>query len=167
MTDIIIETTLDKETNTLTIEDLYNKSNASNESNENNAKVISLLTEILSRIEKIEKTYVSLNADLINQNIKMSEIVNGKWKEPDFEMPDLSGTSGTSGTNENQIKQKDLFYYPINNKIVVYGPGTYDARDMIKQYGEWNKFNKCWDLIIEEQKLLEVVPYVVKKVRTA
>ena len=129
-----------------------------------NDNVIKLLTEILSRIDKIEKTYVSLNADLINQNIKMSEIVNGKWKEPDFEMPDL--TSGTSGSNENQIKHKDLFYYEINNKVIVYGPGTYDAREKINKFGEWNKLNKCWDLIIEEQKLLELVPYIVKKVRT-
>lgn len=131
-----------------------------------NDNVIKLLTEILSRIDKIEKTYVSLNADLINQNIKMSEIVNGKWKEPDFEMPDLtSGNSGTSGSNENQIKHKDLFYYEINNKVIVYGPGTYDAREKINKFGEWNKLNKCWDLIIEEQKLLELVPYIVKKVK--
>ena len=150
----------DKETNTLTIEDLYNTSNASNKNNQSNEKIILLLTEILSRIEKIEKTHISLNADLINQNIKMSQIVNGKWKEPDFEMPDLSST------NENQIKPKDIFYYEINNKMIVYGPGTYDAREKINKFGEWNKLNKCWDLIIEESKLIELVPYVVKKVRT-
>ena len=49
-----------------------------------------LLTQILEKLDKIEKTFVSMNADLINQNIKMSELLNGKLKEPDFEMPDNS-----------------------------------------------------------------------------
>ena len=35
-------------------------------------KHMTVLSEIISRIDKLEKTYVSINADLINQNIKMS-----------------------------------------------------------------------------------------------
>ncbi len=39
---------------------------------------INILNDILQRMDKIEKTYISLNSDLINENIKMSERVNGK-----------------------------------------------------------------------------------------
>ena len=118
-----------------------------------------LLTQILEKLDKIEKTYVSMNADLINQNIKMSELLNGKLKEPDFEMPDNSNQQNS----ENSNKEKELYYYENNGKIIVYGPGTFDNRPTLKQYGEWNSFNKSWDLTIDLNILLEKLPKIIKK----
>lgn len=110
-----------------------------------------LLTKILQKLNKIEKTFVSMNTDLINQNIKMSELLNGRLKEPDFEMTDSSN------------KEKELYYYENNGKIVVYGPGTFDNRPILKQYGDWNSFNKSWDLTIDLNVLLEKLPKIIKK----
>jgi len=118
-----------------------------------------LLTQILEKLNKIEKTFVSMNTDLINQNIKMSEILNGKLKEPDFEMPDSSNQQNS----ENSNKEKELYYYENNGKIIVYGPGTFDNRPTLKQYGEWNSFNKSWDLTVDLNILLEKLPKIIKK----
>lgn len=132
-------------------------------------KLENILNNILTRIDNMEKTYVSLNADLIKQNIVMTELLNGKLKEPDFEMPDGSnesnGTNGNNGTNENGTAQKDLFYYESNNKIIVYGPGTYDNRSVLGPYGSWNSINKSWDLVIEKNILLEKIPYLIYKIK--
>lgn len=118
-----------------------------------------LLSQILERLDKIEKTFVSMNADLINQNIKMSELLNGKLKEPDFEMPDSSNQQ----KSENSNKEKELYYYENNRKIIVYGPGTFDNKPILKQYGEWNSFNKSWDLTVDLNILLEKLPKIIKK----
>ena len=118
-----------------------------------------LLTQILEKLDKIEKTFVSMNADLINQNIKMSELLNGKLKEPDFEMPDSSNQQNS----ENSNKEKELYYYENNGKIIVYGPGTFDNRPTLKQYGDWNSFNKSWDLTVDLNILLEKLPKIIKK----
>ena len=122
-----------------------------------------LLTKILEKLDKIEKTYVSMNADLINQNIKMSELLNGKLKEPDFEMPDNSNQQNS----ENSNKEKELYYYENNGKIIVHGPGTFDNRPTLKQYGEWNSFNKSWDLTIDLNVLLEKLPKIIKKEKSS
>ena len=122
-----------------------------------------LLNQILERLDKIEKTFVSMNTDLINQNIKMSELLNGKLKEPDFEMPDNSNQQNS----ENSNKEKELYYYENNGKIIVYGPGTFDNRPTLKQYGEWNSFNKSWDLTIDLNILLEKLPKIIKKEKSS
>ena len=122
-----------------------------------------LLTQILEKLNKIEKTYVSINADLINQNIKMSELLNGKLKEPDFEMPDSSNQQNS----ENSNKEKELYYYENNGKIIVYGPGTFDNRPTLKQYGDWNSFNKSWDLTVDLNILLEKLPKIIKKEKSS
>ena len=118
-----------------------------------------LLTQILEKLDKIEKTFVSMNSDLINQNIKMSELLNGKLKEPDFEIPDSSNQQNS----ENSNKEKELYYYENNGKIIVYGPGTFDNRPTLKQYGDWNSFNKSWDLTVDLNILLEKLPKIIKK----
>ena len=122
-----------------------------------------LLTQILERLDKIEKTFISMNADLINQNIKMSELLNGKLKEPDFEMPDSSNQQNS----ENSNKEKELYYYENNGKIIVYGPGTFDNRPTLKQYGDWNSFNKSWDLTVDLNILLEKLPKIIKKEKSS
>ena len=122
-----------------------------------------LLTQILEKLDKIEKTFVSMNADLINQNIKMSELLNGKLKEPDFEMPDSSNQQNSDNSN----KEKELYYYENNEKIIVYGPGTFDNRPTLKQYGDWNSFNKSWDLAVDLNILLEKLPKIIKKEKSS
>jgi hypothetical protein len=126
-----------------------------------------LLTKILDKLDKIEKTYVTLNADLINQNIKMSELLNGKLEEPEFEMPETSsnknGNNDKGNDDNNSPKQKELYYYENNGKIIIHGPGTYDNRPVLKQFGEWNSINKSWDLTIELCTLLEKLPNLIKK----
>ena len=122
-----------------------------------------LLNQILERLDKIEKTFVSMNTDLINQNIKMSELLNGKLKEPDFEMPDNSNQQNS----ENSNKEKELYYYENNGRIIVHGPGTFDNRPTLKQYGEWNSFNKSWDLTIDLNVLLEKLPKIIKKEKSS
>ena len=130
----------------------------SNDVNNNHTQQI-LLIQILEKLDKIEKTFISMNADLINQNIKMSELLNGKLKEPDFEMPDSSNQKNS----ENSNKEKELYYYENNGKIIVYGPGTFDNRPTLKQYGDWNSFNKSWDLTVDLNILLEKLPKIIKK----
>lgn len=118
-----------------------------------------LLSKILEKLDNIEKTFVSMNADLINQNIKMSELLNGKLKEPDFEMPGSSNQQNS----ENSNKEKELYYYENNGKIIVHGPGTFDNRPTLKQFGDWNSFNKSWDLNVDLNILLEKLPKIIKK----
>jgi hypothetical protein len=143
-----------------------------------------LLLKILDRLDKIEKTFISINADLINQNIKMSEIINGKLKEPDFEMPESknemgnasnasnvsnvsntgNGGNGSNLSHDNYcLKEKELYYYENNGKIIVHGPGTFDNRPILKQYGEWNSFNKSWDLTVDINILIDKIPKLIKK----
>ena len=110
-----------------------------------------LLTKILQKLDNIEKTFISFNSDLINQNIKMFETINGKLKEPDFEIP------------ESSSQVKELYYYENNGKIIVYGPGTFDNRPILKQFGEWNSINKSWDLTVDLDILLEKIPKIIKK----
>jgi len=127
-----------------------------------------ILSEILSRIDKLEKTYVSINADLINQNIKMSEIVNGKLEEPDFEMPQTNNSNDNNLNNENSSNEqrvKELFYYEKNGQFSIHGSGTFDNKTQIKSLGhcEWNSLNKTWDVITTKEKLLETFPNIIEK----
>lgn len=126
------------------------------------------LIEILDKINNIEKTYVSINSDLIAQNIKMSEMLNGKLKEPEFEMPKNEG-NGNGSINYSDSESstgksiKELYYFEKNGQIIVHGPGTYDNRPILKQYGEWDSFNKTWNLIVEKETLLEKLPNIIEK----
>jgi len=128
------------------------------------SQILTKLNEILQRIDTLEKTYVSMNSDLINQNIRMSEIAYDKLQEP---MPLPSGNnSDTNSQNEinNSVdKEKELYYYENNNKIIVHGPGTYDNRPILKRFGEWNSVNKTWDLSIIMETLLEKFPNIIQK----
>ena len=144
------------------------------ENNDNNnyfLQILSKLDDISNRIENIEKTYVSMNADLINQNIRMSEIVNGKLQEPESQVSnEINKTSDNNNTinknnenNETHEFKKELFYYENNGKIIVHGPGTYDNRPILRQYGEWNSANKTWDLVCTIDVLKEKLPNIIEK----
>lgn len=143
------------------------------ENNDNNyfLQILTKLDDISKCIENIEKTYVSMNSDLINQNIRMSEIVNGKLKEPVSPVSnEINKTSDNDTTtnknnenNETHEFKKELFYYENNGKIIVHGPGTYDNRPILRQYGEWNSANKTWDLVCAIDVLKEKLPNIIEK----
>ena len=131
-------------------------------------QILTKLDDISNRIENIEKTYISMNADLINQNIRMSEIVNGKLQEPESpvcnEINKTSDNSNASNaSNETREFKKELFYYENNGKIIVYGSGTYDNRPILRQYGEWNSANKTWDLVCTIDVLKDKLPNIIEK----
>lgn len=142
------------------ISELYSKSQQ---------EQMNMLSEILTRIEKLEKTYVSINADLINQNIKMSELLNGKLEEPEFEMPQSTISNGSNGSNDtnsnNETHVKELFFYEKNGQFSIHGPGTFDNKTQIKSLGsaEWNSINKTWDIITTREKIIETFPNIIEK----
>ena len=120
-----------------------------------NDNQIRMMSSILDKIENVEKTYVSMNTDLINQNIKMCELLKGKLPEPDFEIQ----KDNNSGSNN----VKELFYFENQGLFIVYGPGTYDNKHKLKDIGNWNSFNKTWDLTITKEELLEQFPTIIEK----
>ena len=115
------------------------------------------------RMDKFEKTHVSMNSDLINQNIKMSELLNGKLKEPEFEMPESAKSK--SEQSDGEQRPKELFYYEKNGQFSIYGPGTFDNKTQIKSLGsaEWNSINKTWDVVTTKEKILETFPNITEK----
>tara|TARA_E500000178_G_C17013043_1_gene751480 strand:+ start:558 stop:1031 length:474 start_codon:yes stop_codon:yes gene_type:complete len=110
------------------------------------------LVDLVNKIDKFENTCLSLNTNLIQQNIKMSEIVNGKLEEPQFEQEKIESN-----------KEKQLYYYNINDLVIVHGPGTFDNKSELSKYGNWNSNNKTWDLIISNDILLEKFPSIIFK----
>lgn len=122
-----------------------------------------LLNEILNRIDKLEKTYTSVNTDLIIQNIKMSEILNGKLEEPKFEIPSSSNTEQSH--DNTQCKEKELYFYERNGMFSIHGSGTFDNKSKIKSLGncEWSSFNKTWDVLTSREKLYEIFPNIIEK----
>ena len=117
-------------------------------------EINSKLLMLVDKIDKLEKTYVSLNSNLIEQNIKMSQLIHGKLEEPQFENP-----TGDSDLN----KVKELYYYNYNLLTIVYGPGTFDNKTELTKYGNWNNKNKTWDLVISNEVLLEKFPGIIFK----
>ena len=119
-------------------------------------------------LEKIEKGLLSINTDLINQNIKMSNIAFGKLPEP-LPLPNENGTgnssnnSGNSVNSSNENSTKELYFYEQNNALVVYGPGTYDNKDKLKKFGEWNGINKNWKLTISRETLFQEFKNIIEK----
>ena len=119
-------------------------------------------------LEKIEKGLLSINTDLINQNIKMSDIAFGKLPEP-LPLPNENGTGNSSNnfgssSNENSDNStKELYFYEQNNALVVYGPGTYDNKDKLKKFGEWNGINKNWKLTISRETLFQEFKNITEK----
>ena len=109
-----------------------------------------LLQTLIQKVDNLEKTFIALNANLIQQNIELSKKVNGKLPDP---TPVNEETNGT----------KEIYYYKNNGKIIIHGPGTYDNKDKFREDGGWNSVNKTWDLVIEESKLMEILPNIIMK----
>lgn len=134
------------------------------------SKFDNLEKRINFNLEKIEKGLLSINTDLINQNIKMSNIAFGKLPEP-LPLPNENGSnnSGSSNNSENSSNEKydnstkELYFYEQNNALVVYGPGTYDNKDKLKKFGEWNGINKNWKLTISRETLFKEFKNIIEK----
>jgi len=120
-----------------------------------------LLLKILNKIEKIETSLLSVNTDLISQNIRLSEAAIGKLPEPETNDP---SPSPSTGSNNASAGTKDLFYCERNNKVYVYGPGTFDNKQKLKENGaNWNGSNKSWELVIEIEQLNELFTNIKEK----
>ena len=106
---------------------------------------------ISQKVNKIENYLLSLNSDLISQNLKLSRKVF-----PDYVNPNQ---------NDYEIEEKELFYEEINDNLYkISGSGTYDNRETIKtNNGNWDKDNKVWIMNISVDKLIEIFPKIKNK----
>ena len=121
-----------------------------------------LLQTLIQKVDNLEKTFIALNANLIQQNIELSKKVNGKLPDP-TPVNDETNGNGSNGSNGSTTGTKEIYYYKNNGKIIIHGPGTYDNKDKFREYGGWNSVNKTWDLVIEENKLIEILPNIIMK----
>tara|TARA_B100002051_G_C16541322_1_gene537716 strand:+ start:274 stop:693 length:420 start_codon:yes stop_codon:yes gene_type:complete len=116
-------------------------------------EINSKLSDLTDKIDNMEKTYVTLNTNLIQQNIKMSTLLYGKLEDPNLQ-----------NDQENlETQVKELYYYVSNNTIIVHGPGTFDNKTELSKYGSWNGNNKTWDLVIDKNVLLDKFPSIIFK----
>ena len=107
-----------------------------------------ILTNQLTEYNKKFDSLLSINNDLISQNLKMSDLLYGKVPEA----PDIQ-------TNE----KKELFYYVQDEIVHVNGPGTYDNKDELRKNGSWNGPKKCWIMKFNEEQLKETFPDITIK----
>lgn len=124
------------------------------------------LNEKIENIEKalinIQNVYLSLNQELINQNIKLSNQLYGSNCENfNFTPPppppatpiDSETNSPTSNSNSNnngEKKEKNLFYKEELEFAYISGPGTFDNKATIKSIGgEWKPGKKSWCIPIK------------------
>jgi len=113
--------------------------------------ILKQLNENARKLENLEKGLVSVNTDLIAQNIKFSNKVLGNVPVPD----EIKSSSP-------QV-EKELFYSESNGRINIHGPGTFDNKDLIKGNGNWDSFSKSWNMNISLDKILELFPKIVNK----
>ena len=143
MTDV----TNDKSTETNT-----NITNTSTNMSTNTSTDLTIY-DIFKKIETLEATLVTINADLIKQNIKLSEAALGKLPEPE----EIVVNTPT------EPKQKELYYTIKNERVCVFGPGTFDNKSVLKENGEWDSINKSWKLRITIEKTKELFPNILEK----
>ena len=119
------------------------------------------LEQILNKVNNIERALLTVNSDLIKQNIYLSELLYVNSSE---EVDTDTVTNTVTDTVTFTITEnKELCYYTKNNLIIVHGSGTFDNKDKLKEHGSWNSTNKSWDLNISIEKLLEIFPNIINK----
>lgn len=133
---------------------INNPNNNINNSNDLDLKlnlIIKLLEDNLSKMNEeildircamtnMETSITGLSEKLINQNIKLSDLLVPKT-----------------------IEKKDMYYKIIDNSIYVYGPGTYTNKGILKENGEWDADSKSWKMNINVYKLLQLFPEIQNK----
>lgn len=127
---------------------------------------IEILTTKINKMEDtlqtIQNVYLSLNQELINQNIKLSNQLYGSNCENfNFTPPppppppatpiDSESNSPNSNNNNNEEKKaKSLFYKEESEFVYISGPGTFDNKATIKSIGgEWKPGKKSWCIPIK------------------
>ena len=119
-------------------EELLNKLNSIIESIDNNTR----------KLDNLELGLLSVNKDLIEQNMKLST--------------SLLGNAPVQDEVRNTV-EKELFYESRNGRINVHGPGTFDNKDVLKANGKWDGINKAWNMNITQEELLELFPNITEK----
>jgi hypothetical protein len=100
------------------------------------------LNEINSKLQSL----IEINETLVKQNIKLSEALLGKVKEPEDNSP-----------------PKKLYYHRDNseeNIYLIHGPGTYDNKSKLKEElgAEWQGQTKSWRVIRPLDEILSKFP---------
>lgn len=129
------------------------------------------LNDKIDKLEKIiieiKNTLLSSNQELINQNIKLSNMIYGSNLTNFNFTPEPPPASPIENNND---KFKSLFYKKDNDKqeVYIYGSGTYDNRDKIrKEGGEWSGENKMWIIKVMDpfdEKLNKIIENLNLKV---
>ena len=113
-------------------------------------EIININNKLIEYNNKLD-TLLSINQDLIAQNLKLSDSLLGKVKE------------SVSPEDEN----KPLYYYLVDNIIHVYGTGTFSKLDTLRKNGSWNGEIKAWIMktSINEDKIKELFPKIILQSR--
>ena len=103
---------------------------------------VCLLTELNNKLQNL----IEINDTLIKQNIKLSEVLFGKVKEPEENSP-----------------MKKLYYHCDNaeeNIYLIHGPGTFDSKSKLKEElgAEWQSSTKSWRVIRPLDEILSKFP---------
>lgn len=129
------------------------------------------IDDLFDKLNVFENSVISINSELIKQNIILNNEnkelklkINSSTQINDEEQPPLwlSNAEKLSSNNIlNKILTKELFYKNINNKIIISGSGTYDAKEILKSLGaSWNDFSKVWEGNIDLNLLKENFPNI-------
>lgn len=100
-------------------------------------------------ISNLESNIVSINEKLLNQNIKLSDSLIEKSEKINYE------------------QNKNIFYKKLKehpNYLFISGTSTYNNKDKLKEYGEWDSNLKVWKLKITISKLKELFPNASEKI---
>jgi len=110
--------------------------------------ILKSLNENTSKLNNIEQGLLSINTDLIEQNIKFSNTLLGTVPIP----AEIVSTV-----------EKELYYSETNGRIIAHGPGTFDNKDKLKSNGQWDQFKKSWNMNITRAELLTMFPNIINK----
>lgn len=101
---------------------------------------------IINKLTNLEEGLLSLNKDLIAQNIKLS-----------------TSLLGSAPVAPDNSVSRELFYSETNGRFSIHGPGTFDNKDTIKSNGSWDSVNKCWSMNIPLENIKTLFPNIIHK----
>jgi len=103
-------------------------------------------SNLINKLDTLENGLLSLNKDLIAQNILLSNKL-----------------LGPAPVAEDNSVVKELFYSDSNGRINIHGPGTYDNKDTIKSNGNWDSYSKSWNMNVQLETIKELFPNIIHK----
>lgn len=142
-------------------------------------EIFDKITNLEKLIIEIKNTLLYSNQELINQNVKLSNMVYGSnisnfhfTPEPPPPSPQENNTNGDTPENNENVKVKNLFYKENNEKteLYIYGSGTFDNKEKIRNSGgEWNPSKKMWVIKLTEnfdEKINEIIEKLNLKIES-